>query len=246
MRIALFSDIHANLDALDAMLAAAHTAGAHRFVVLGDIIGYGGAPIATVDRIMALADAGAVVVRGNHDDLDADPRRDMHVAAADAALWTRTQLSDANKAFLRALPLCVREDDRLYVHADASAPEKWRYVAHAEAAARSLAATDARIVFCGHMHTPMVYLQRSTGQAAPFTPLPGKPCALTTHRRWHVVLGSVGQPRNRDPAASFAMFDTAASTVTFHRAAYDVAAAAHAIRSAGLPDSLADRLFEGR
>jgi diadenosine tetraphosphatase ApaH/serine/threonine PP2A family protein phosphatase len=246
MRIALLADLHANIQALDATLTAVQKADADRIVILGDLIGYGGDPCAVVDRVMALAQAGAVVIKGNHDDLDADPDRDMHMAAAEAAKWSHAQLNEAQAAFLRALPMSVREADRLYVHADASAPEKWRYVLSAEAAARSLAATDARLVFCGHVHTPMVYMQRTTGLAAPFTPVAGRACGLLTHRRWHVVTGSVGQPRNRDPAASFAIFDDARSEITFHRAAYDIAAAARRIRAAGLPDMLASRLFEGR
>jgi diadenosine tetraphosphatase ApaH/serine/threonine PP2A family protein phosphatase len=246
MRTALLADLHANAQALDAALAAIGKAGVQRIAVLGDLIGYGGDPGVVVDRVMALAAQGAVVVKGNHDDLDADPDKEMHLAAAEAAKWSHAQLTPAQAAFLRALPLSVREADRLYVHADASAPAQWRYVMSPEAAARSLAATDARLVFCGHVHTPMVYMQRSGGQAAPFTPAPGKACALLQHRRWHVVLGSVGQPRNRDPAAAFAIFDDVTNEVTFHRAAYDIAAAARRIRAAGLPDILAARLFEGR
>jgi diadenosine tetraphosphatase ApaH/serine/threonine PP2A family protein phosphatase len=246
MRIALLADLHANIQALEAALAAVRKAGVEQIVFLGDLIGYGGDPCAVVNRVMALAAEGAVVLKGNHDDLDADPDREMHLAAAEAAKWSHAQLTPAQAEFLRALPLSVRQADRLYVHADASAPEKWRYVMSGEAAARSLAASDARIVFCGHVHTPMVYMQRSSGEAAPFVPVAGRACALLKHRRWHVVLGSVGQPRNRDPAASFALFDAGSSEITYHRAGYDIAAAARRIRAAGLPDMLATRLYEGR
>lgn len=246
MRIALMSDIHANLEALEACLIAAERLGAEKLAILGDLVGYGGDPGATVDRVMALHAAGALVLRGNHDDMDGDPGKDMHLAAADAARWTRTILNDQQKDFLRALPLTITDDDRLYVHADASAPGKWLYVTNAEAAARSLNAAAARVVICGHMHTPMIYMQQPSGRAAPFVPLSGKPVSLLAQRRWHVVLGSVGQPRNRDPAASFALYDTTKSEITFHRAAYDIAAAARRIREAGLPDTLAERLFEGR
>jgi diadenosine tetraphosphatase ApaH/serine/threonine PP2A family protein phosphatase len=246
MRVALLTDIHANVQALDAALGAAHAAGAQRFVFLGDLIGYGGDPGPVLDRIMAMHADGAIVLAGNHDDLDANPDKEMHLAAAEAAKWTRAQLSSAQATFLRGLPLTVREDDRLYVHADASAPARWLYVMNAEAAGRSLAATDARLVICGHVHAPMVYMLQSNARAAPFAPLAGKPCALLAHRRWHVVLGSVGQPRNGDPAASFAIFDTARSEIIFHRVGYDVAAAAQRIRAQGLPESLAARLFVGR
>lgn len=246
MRIALLADVHANLQALDACLEAIRRQHVDRVGVLGDLIGYGADPGPVVDRIMALSQAGAFVVRGNHDDLDCDADKEMHLAAAEAAKWTRAQLTPSQETYLRDLPLLLRDDDRLYVHGDASAPDRWRYVMSADSAARSLAATDARIVFCGHVHTPMVYMQRSTGQAAPFTPLANKVCGLPFHRRWHVVLGSVGQPRNRDPAASFAVFDTDRSEILFHRVAYDVAAAARRIREVGLPDMLAARLFEGR
>jgi predicted phosphodiesterase len=113
MSVALFSDIYANLPALDAMLAAARKAGASGFVILGDLVGHGGAPAETVERVMALAADGAVIVYGNHDEMDADPRADMDLAAADAALWTHAKLADRHKTFLRALPLTVRKDDRL-------------------------------------------------------------------------------------------------------------------------------------
>jgi diadenosine tetraphosphatase ApaH/serine/threonine PP2A family protein phosphatase len=246
MLLALLSDIHANLQALDACLAHARAAGAKRFVFLGDLIGYGGDPGGVLDRVTALAADGAIVVRGNHDDLAGDPKDAMAAHAAEAALWTRNQVSSAQAAFLQALPLSIREEDRLYVHADASAPEKWRYVLDAETAERSLKACDARIVFCGHVHQPMLYTLQDNGHALPFTPVAGKATPLLSRRRWHVVLGSVGQPRNKDPAASYTLYNTATTDLMVQRVAYDIAGAASRIRAAGLPQFLADRLFEGR
>jgi len=246
MLLALLSDLHANLQAVEACLAHARAAGAERFAILGDIVGYGADPQAVTDLVMGLASEGALVLRGNHDEMTGDPRLEMNPPAAAAALWTRGQLQPAQKAFLEGLPLAVEDGDRLYVHADASAPARWRYVHDAAAAKRSLDATEARVVICGHVHDPALYAAQAGGKTVAFRPHAGRSTPLLASRRWHVVLGSVGQPRNGDPAASYALYDTASGDITFQRAPYDVSAAAARIRAAGLPAILADRLFEGR
>jgi diadenosine tetraphosphatase ApaH/serine/threonine PP2A family protein phosphatase len=244
MPIALLTDIHANAQAFAACLAHARAAGATRFVLLGDFVGYGGEPGVVVDQVAELVAAGALAVRGNHDAATAEA--DMNPDAATSARWTAGQLSPAQRQFLNDLPLVVRDDDRLYVHADASAPAKWRYVRDADSAALSLAATDARLVFCGHAHSPALYALGAPGKATSFKPSAGMATPLLRQRRWHVVLGSVGQPRNGDSAASYALFDPHAHEIVFQRVGYDIAAAARAIRAAGLPDALAERLYVGR
>lgn len=243
MLIALMSDIHANKQAFEACLAHAEGQGATRYVFVGDYVGYGGDPQAVIDRLCDLVDHGALAVAGNHD--DAGGESGMHEAAAEAARWSHAQLSPAAQAFLAQLPLTAAEDDRLYVHGDASAPAKFRYVTDALTALRSLEGCDARIVVSGHVHVPALYAQ-SGPTALPFTPQTGVRTPLLRQRRWQVTLGAVGQPRDRDPAAAYALYRPETAEILFCRVPYDIEAAAAAIRKAGLSEGLAARLFVGR
>lgn len=246
MRIALISDVHANLPALEACLAAVARLQASRLVFLGDFVGYGPDPEAVINRVRPLAEAGAIAVLGNHDMAVLKPTRDMNSAAAQAIAWTRQQLSETSKSFLAALPFEVRSGDALYVHADASDPSAWHYVTDAETARASLSGCDAMLTFCGHAHVPAVYCLSATGKMISHAPVQDVAVPLLAHRRWLAVVGSAGQPRDGNPAASFAVHDTSARSLTYHRAPYDVESVSQRIRALGLPDSLAARLLEGR
>ena len=246
MLIALIADIHANRQALTACLAQARAAGAERIVLLGDYVGYGADPDWAVQTVMELVAQGAVALLGNHDSAVDDRRERMNHDAQVAIEWTRGQLGVAERDFLGALPLSFRDGERLFVHADASAPKRWLYVTSPEEAYRSMAATDARVTFCGHVHEPAIYAFSVVAKMTSFRPVTGVAVPLLARHRWHVVLGSAGQPRDGNPAASFAMLDTVRQEITFCRAPYDVEAAAAAIRANGLPVSLAERLIEGR
>ena len=246
MLLALFADIHANRQAFAACLDFARARGAARFVCLGDYVGYGADPEWTVETVMDLVEGGAMAVRGNHDSAVGTPSETMNDLAQAAIEWTRGRLSAAQRCFLGELPLTLREDDRLYVHSEASSPSKWRYVQTAPDAARSIVATEADIAFCGHIHRPALYSMSPAAKMTSFVPVSGVPVQLSGGRRWLAVLGSVGQPRNGDPAASFAMFDTDSREITYCRLPYDVEAAAKRIRDNGLPLWLADRLLVGR
>ncbi|AUC98081.1 metallophosphatase family protein [Bradyrhizobium sp. SK17] len=246
MRLALFADIHANRQAFAACLDAARARGAERLVCLGDIVGYGADPEWAVDTVVGLVSEGAIAVRGNHDNAIGVPSDSMNADAQAAIDWTRGRLNGEQKAFLAGLPILREEDNRLYVHSEASDPAKWRYVRDTSDAARSMMATELQITFCGHIHRPGLYSMSSTAKMTSFVPTSGVPVQLLTGRRWLAVLGSVGQPRDGDPAASFAMFDTASREITYHRVPYDVATAAARIRANGLPHWLADRLPLGR
>ena len=246
MRIAILSDIHANREAFEACLEDAARRGAQRLVLLGDIVGYGAEPGWTVLRAMELAASGAVVVKGNHDEAAVRDRGGMSEDAAAAAAWTRSVLDAEAKAWLEALPLGVAEEDRLYVHADAHDPPRWTYVRDAEDARRGLAAVGARLVFCGHTHVPALFGLTATAKLVSFTPVAGAAVPLLRPRRWLAVLGAVGQPRDGDPAAAYAMLDTAASNYTLLRVPYDAESAGAKIRAAGLPERLATRLLRGR
>jgi diadenosine tetraphosphatase ApaH/serine/threonine PP2A family protein phosphatase len=246
MKLAILTDIHANREAFEACLADAERRGAQRLVLLGDIVGYGADPAWATGRAMELANAGAIVVKGNHDEAAVTDRGGMTADAAAAAAWTRGALAPEAKAFLAALPLEVEEDDRLYVHAEGTDPAKWIYVRDAEDARASLDATQARITFCGHVHVPALYGLTAAAKLVNFRPVADVAVPLMRPRRWLAVLGAVGQPRDGEPAAAYAMFDTASSDLTTVRVPYDIAAAAQKIRDAGLPDRLASRLFQGR
>lgn len=246
MLLAILSDIHANREAFEAALAAATGAGAERIVLLGDIVGYGADPEWCAEKAMALAGAGALVLRGNHDDAVGNPSASMNPTATLALEWTRRQLGETTRAFLAALPLEAREGDLLFVHADASAPENWNYVLDTTDAGRHLSACPARISFCGHVHKPALYCTAPGGKVTHFRPVAATPVPLLPQRRWLAVIGAVGQPRDGNPAAAFALYDTESADLSFMRAAYDVDKAADKIRAAGLPASLADRLFRGR
>jgi diadenosine tetraphosphatase ApaH/serine/threonine PP2A family protein phosphatase len=246
LRLAIFADIHANREAFAACLDAARAQGAERIVCLGDVVGYGADPEWAVDTVMGLVEAGAVIVRGNHDNAISTSAESMNAVAQAAIEWTRGRLDEAQRRFLAELPFTCSEDDRLYVHSEASDPPRWRYVRDASDAGRSMLATGADVTFCGHIHQPALYSMSVTAKMTSFVPVTGVPVQLLPGRRWLAVLGSVGQPRDRNPAAAFAMFDTDRREITYHRVAYDVAVAARKIRDAGLPDFLADRLLEGR
>ena len=246
MLLALFADIHANRQAFTACLNFARAHGAERIICLGDYVGYGADPEWTVETVMGLVEEGALAVRGNHDNAIGVTTETMNAVAQAAIEWTRGQLSAGQRRFLAELPLTVQEDDRLYVHSEASSPARWRYVLSTADAGRSLMATAAHVTFCGHIHRPALYSISVTGKMTSFVPTSGVTVQLLQGRRWLTVLGSVGQPRDGDPAASFAMFDTDSREITYCRVPYDVDAAARRIRENGLPIWLADRISVGR
>jgi diadenosine tetraphosphatase ApaH/serine/threonine PP2A family protein phosphatase len=243
--LAVFTDIHANRQAFGACLDVARARGAERIVCLGDYVGYGGDPEWAVETVMDLVERGALAVRGNHDNAVGTTTESMNAMAQAAIEWTRGRLSATQRRFLADLPLALQDDDRLYVHSEASNPAKWRYVQSTSDAARSIAATNAHVTFCGHIHQPALYSMSAAAKMTSFVPTSGVPVQLLGGRRWLAVIGSVGQPRDGDPAASFAMFDTAAREITYCRVPYDVEAAAARIRENGLPLWLADRLSVG-
>lgn len=245
MKTAILSDIHANLEALSACLRHAQRHGAERYVFLGDLVGYGADPHACLDLVREHAATGALVVRGNHDDAALGGLcAEMHPVAREAAMWTRERLSDEERGFLDALPYAIERDGRLFVHASADRPQNWEYVASRSAAARCFAATAAQAVFAGHVHHPLLYFS-ARDAVSEFAPQPGIPVPLSGTRRWLALAGSVGQPRDGNPAASYLLLDEANDLLSFFRVPYDWMTAAAKIRAAGLPAVLAERLEAG-
>lgn len=247
MKLALLTDLHANREALEACLEDAAACGATDYAILGDLVGYGADPEWVVDRVRALARDGAVVLKGNHDESTVrGPRPTMVDDARRVIAWTRAQLDAEQLAFLDALPLTSQRAGCGFAHANTWAPAGWEYVTSRHDAVRCLQASTARHVFIGHVHEPRLYHLAGTGKAGDFLPVPGVEIPVPAHRQWLVLPGSVGQPRDGDPAACWALYDTDTLSLCFHRVPYDHEAAAAKVREAGLPSRLADRLIEGR
>jgi diadenosine tetraphosphatase ApaH/serine/threonine PP2A family protein phosphatase len=242
MRIAVLSDIHANLVALDAVLAALGPVDA--IWHLGDVVGYGPEPDAVVER---LAHVGARGVRGNHDAAAlGGPEIEWFNPDARAAVeWTRDRIGRPTRDWLAALPLTLAGDGHLRVHGSPRDPI-WEYVTNASSARAnlvSLAGAGATVGLHGHTHVPIAF-RDDDGHVAVISPTEGSEIELDGRR---VLLnpGSVGQPRDGDPASSWLELDTERGAATWHRTAYDVGLVQDAVRRAGLPGRLADRLAFG-
>jgi predicted phosphodiesterase len=239
MRIAVVSDIHANLPALDAVLAAAGAVDG--IWHLGDVVGYGPDPDAVVER---LRDAGAIGVRGNHDaaacggsEIDwfnPDARRAME--------WTRRAISPATVEWLSAQPERRTVEGCELVHGSPREPI-WEYVTSVQVARANLALLGTPIGLHGHTHIPVAFVEQD-GRVDVIGP--GRESALQLRgRRALINPGSVGQPRDGNPDASFMILDPRAGTLSWHRVRYDVAAVQRAMRVAGLPAPLVGRLYAG-
>ncbi len=246
MRLAILADIHANREAFDAVMDHAAGQGVDGLVCLGDLVGYGADPAYIVDQVRDLASKGAIVIKGNHDEAIALDRPDMNDYAKIAIEWSRHHLNPVQCAFLDALPLTHELDGVLFTHSEASAPDQWHYVRGAREAERSMLATSRRITFCGHIHQPKLYHMAPQKPAIAFTPRQGVSVPLSGNRQWLAVMGSVGQPRDENPDAAYAIYDYARRNVTYHRVNYDLETAAMKIRAAGLPAILSARLYIGR
>lgn len=247
MKLALITDLHANREAVEAVLDHAKAQGVDRYAFLGDYVGYGADPGWVIDTVQGYVERGAIAVNGNHDAGVAEGASpNMRPEARQVVDWTRAQLNDAQMAFLTSRPMSHTEGDMLFVHANAFAPSEWEYIQGRIEAVRSLHATTCHYTFCGHMHEPKLFHLSGTGKAGDFVPTPDVAIPLPPHRQWLVVPGSAGQPRDGNPAACYATFHTVDQTLTFHRVPYDVETAAAKIRAAGLPERLAERLGHGQ
>ena len=239
MRIAVVSDIHSNLIALDAVLAKVGSVDA--IWHLGDVVGYGPEPDAVVDR---LRDLNAIGVRGNHDAAATGGAEiDWFNPEARAAMeWTREAISEPTRTWLAALPQRRIESDFTLVHGSPRDPT-WEYVTSAALARAGLSAISTEHGLHGHTHVPIAFTEVD-GRMRTLAPRAGNTVALGEGRTL-LNPGSVGQPRDRDPRASYLILDTEAKTATWGRVAYDAAAVGALMRSAGLPIRLADRLLVG-
>jgi len=239
MRTLVLSDIHSNLVALDAVLADAGTV--DRVWQLGDIVGYGPDPDGVVAR---LREIGATGVRGNHDAAATGGHEiDMfNVDARRAMEWTRARIAPDTRAWLAGLPDLLVVDDWTLVHGSPRDP-MWEYITSAPVARANLARIDTPRGLFGHTHLPLVF-REDDGRIEALSPADEGDVPLDG-RRLLANPGSVGQPRDGNPQASYAVIDTTAATIRWNRVAYDIALVQGAMRAAGLPDRLVARLSFG-
>jgi len=240
VRVAVLSDIHANLVALDAVLAAIGDVDA--IWHLGDVVGYGPEPDAVVERLERV---GAVGVAGNHDRAATGGSEiDWFNPDARAAMeWTRKRISTETVTWLEAQPVRRTEADRLLVHGSPRDPI-WEYITTASIASANLEALPTAVGLFGHTHIPAAWLRRN-GRLEGSEPSAASSVSLADGTRALLNPGSVGQPRDGDPRASWLELDADAATATWHRAAYDVPAVQREMRSLGLPARLVERLGHG-
>lgn len=239
MRVAVLSDIHANLPALEAALIAAGSVDAVWH--LGDLVGYGPDPDGVVEHLRGIDAHG---VRGNHDAAAVGgPEIDWFNPDARRAMeWTRAVISDETRAWLAALPPSRRFGDITLVHGSPRDPT-WEYVTSVAVAEANLAALPTRVGLIGHTHVPMAFIEED-GAVEVIGPGHGSVLELRG-RRALVNPGSVGQPRDGDPRSAFLILDTSADTVTWHRVAYDIESVQASMRAVGLPSALVARLAVG-
>lgn len=239
MRFALFGDIHSNLEALEAVLADAAAQGVTGYVCLGDIVGYNADPVACLEKVRSM---GCPVVKGNHDE-DASNTRSLETlspVAAAAMEWTRQQLDDGQKQWLRRLRMVRQVDNFSIVHSTLDQPANWGYVFNTFDAMANFPYQFTQICFHGHTHRPQVFVKTSK-----VTTVPADSVSIEPGMKYFINVGSVGQPRDGDWRACYAIYDLSQKLVVFRRVEYDIARTQEKIRAAGLPERLADRLAEG-
>jgi diadenosine tetraphosphatase ApaH/serine/threonine PP2A family protein phosphatase len=231
-RIGLFADLHSNLEAFEAGMAKAEELGVTRMVFLGDLVGYNADPCA---------------VLGNHDEaVFKDNSASMNVNAQAAIEWTKSQLNADQVQFLKDLPMIIHEEDICFTHASAHQPADWNYVTDSMSAWQCVQASGKAYTFVGHAHEQALFYQSAVGKLIRFAPYPGDAVPVMRHRQWVGVVGSLGQPRDGNPEACFAVFEPETEALTFHRLQYDQFKAAEKVRRAGLPEELANRLITGK
>lgn len=240
MRIALFGDIHANLEALEAVLTDAAAQGVTDYVCMGDVVGYNADPAACLEKVRAM---DCPTVKGNHDE-DASGTHSldsMNPIAASALQWTREQLSDEQRQWLRRLRMVRQVEDFTIVHSTLDQPANWNYVLNRFDAMANFSYQFTQVCFHGHTHVPRVYLKTDKVQE-----VPADSVIIEDGAKYFINVGSVGQPRDGDWRAAYAIFDMERRQVNIRRVEYDIETTQKKILAAGLPEVLAVRIAEGR
>jgi diadenosine tetraphosphatase ApaH/serine/threonine PP2A family protein phosphatase len=244
VRYLILSDIHANIDALDAVLEAA-TDQWDEVLVLGDLVGYGAEPNAVIDRILELEPA--LVIRGNHDKASCglDDGENFNQIARYAAAWTLQQLTPANRKYLRDLPQGPLDVDALVEICHGAPFDEDHYIFDAVDAQRALDASNRPVCLFGHTHLPVIFTLQGTQLMADLPDEELRSLTIDKNASYLINAGSVGQPRDGDPRAAYAVYHTD-GVIVFSRVEYNIAEAQRRISAAGLPQSLANRLGIGR
>ncbi len=240
LRYAILGDVHSNLEALEAVLADAQAQGATRFACVGDIVGYNADPVACLQR---LRDLDCAVVRGNHDHYCShdEALSGFHPLAADAVDWTRKQLNDEQRQYLRSLKLVSLVETFTLVHSTLDMPEMWGYVFDKLEAESNFNYQTTSVCFFGHTHVPLAFERSGSVRGGLY-----KEIKVQLGRKYFINVGSVGQPRDGDPRAAYVIYDLIGNKIELRRVEYDIKATQAKILSAGLPGRMAARLAAGR
>lgn len=240
-RYAILGDVHANAVALEAVLRDAEEQGVTNYACVGDVVGYNADPAECLKKVLELA--GDAVVRGNHDHYCAceEATTGFHPLAAAAVKWTREQLTAEQREWLAALPYTKSVESFLLVHGTLDNPEMWGYVFDKQDAESSFPYQMPSVCFFGHTHVPLAFEKAGLVRGGLYRQL-----KILPGRKYFINVGSVGQPRDGDPRAAYAIYDLGTNVVELRRVEYDVAEEQRRIREAGLPERAATRLAAGR
>jgi predicted phosphodiesterase len=241
MKFAILSDIHSNFEALQVVLEHSRQQECTHYVCLGDVVGYGPNPVECLEIVRSL---NCPVVMGNHDEYCAGEMdlTGFNPMASDAIKWTRQQLSEEQRSWLHNLKYTRGVEGFTIVHATLDLPERWAYVFDRLAAQSSFNYQHTPVCFNGHTHVPVAFVRSPAGiHGGLYTKI-----KIEVGRKYFINVGSIGQPRDRNPKASYVIFDLDNNVIEGHRLDYDIALTQKKIHAAGLPASLADRLAQGR
>jgi len=240
MKYAIISDIHSNLEALEAVIKDCSKKGIDKYLCLGDIVGYGADPSACVKKVI---DLNAQWVPGNHDHAvgGLTDITFFNSYAKSAVIWTRENLSDQELEFLKNEKFIKIIDDITLVHSSLDSPEMWKYILNEYDASKNIQLLENLICFIGHSHVPCIFQEKYNSKA-----LLDFLDKISIKEKSIINVGSVGQPRDGDPRSSYVIYDTKTKSISFERVAYDVETAQRKIIDSGLPSILAARLSLGR
>ena len=240
MKYAIIADIHGNLEAFQVVLEDIRAQHADQVECLGDVVGYNANP---KECLQIVRDMNIPCVKGNHDEYcsSEDHLDGFNPHAADAVHWTRNQLNDEEKQWLRDLKYSRMVDNFTIVHATLDAPQRWGSVFDKLAAAASFPYQNTPLCFFGHTHVPVAFMRDTVVRGGTYSKF-----KVDASKKYFINVGAVGQPRDNNPKCAYVVYDTTAATIEIRRLEYDIAAAQAKILAAGLPERLAERLAYGR